>query len=82
MTATFRRALIVWLVLLTLSAVSFATRMESPRTAAAVVLTLALAKSLLLLWHFMELRRAHALWRISMLVLACSLAATVFLAGW
>lgn len=69
MTAAFRRPLLVWLTLLALSAVSFATRLPTPRATAAAILTLALLKSLLLLWHFMDLRHAHVLWKVTMTLL-------------
>ena len=69
MTAAFRRPLLVWLTLLALSALSFATRLPTPRATAAAILTLALLKSLLLLWHFMDLRHAHVLWKVTMTLL-------------
>ena len=78
MTAAFRRPLLVWLTLLALSAVSFATRLPTPRATAAAILTLALLKSLLLLWHFMDLRHAHVLWKLAMTLLITGLPALIF----
>lgn len=79
MTAAFRRPLIVWLTLLALSAVSFATRLPTPRATAAAILTLALLKSLLLLWHFMDLRHAHLLWKVTMALLLLILIGVQFI---
>ena len=57
---------------------SFATRLPTPRATAAAILTLALLKSILLLWHFMDLRHAHFLWKASLGLLTTGMPVLVF----
>lgn len=66
----------VWVLLLSLSLLSFSA---SGAGAAALILSAAGIKSALVCWQFMEMRRAHAVWRLGLFTLLSSLIGLLWL---
>jgi ABC-type Co2+ transport system permease subunit len=66
----------IWAVLLVLSVLSFSM---SGATAAALILSTAGVKSALVGWQFMELRRAHVVWRLGLFALLAGVLGLVWL---
>lgn len=73
--------LIIWVALLLISAFSFlVSEGSSGNTAIALILFAAWLKAALLALHFMELRRAHAVWKAAMPALLIGILGVVYFA--
>lgn len=71
--------LIIWVALLLISAFSFfLSESAQGHTAIALILFAAWLKATLLALHFMELRRAHSVWKAAMLALLLGILGAVY----
>lgn len=66
MNASIAKRFTVWLALVVLSVAGFYNSAVSARGVAYVVVAIGFVKFFLIFWNFMEMKRAHALWKALM----------------